>query len=127
MEILPNSLYLEISKYLLGEECESLAIYTSDYYIKILLEGRTFKSCTLKNYTLHSFDDLPAILHTNDTIEYFKYNKRHRLDAPAVIFTSGTIVYYYNGEYHNDDGPAIIDDSGYRSWYIYDNYIKEEF
>jgi hypothetical protein len=88
MDILPIELYLEISKYLVGMECEVLALYTANYYIKTINNEKkpTFNKSlnlltmydiytTYKNYTLHSYDGAPAEIFNNKFRSWYIYGK----------------------------------------------------
>lgn len=68
---------------------------------------------------LHSFDDLPAIEHSNGILEYWKNGKLDRDgDRPAIIHPNGTEYYYRDGELHRDgDKPAIIKPDGEKEYY----------
>jgi len=47
---------------------------------------------------LHSFDDKPAIEHSDGTKEWYKEGKLHRLNGPAVEWDSTFKWWYYEGE-----------------------------
>ena len=77
---------------------------------------------------LHSFDDMPAIIHADGTEEWYKNGKRHRDgDKPAIEDANGTKCWYKNGELHRDDKPAIEDANGVRSWYKNGKHVKSSF
>jgi len=47
---------------------------------------------------LHSFNDKPAIRYSNGDKEWYKENKRHRLDGPAIEWNNGHNSWYYEGK-----------------------------
>jgi hypothetical protein len=60
----------------------------------------------------------PAIMHEDDTREWFLNGQRHRLDGPAVEYASGTREWFLNGQRHRLDGPAVEYSDGYCAWFI---------
>lgn len=122
MDMLPADLYQTISRFLLGVECETIALFTANYYIKNIVVIGQIQMIT-KNYTKFSFDDLPAAkIESLHCLYYYQYDLQHRYDAPAAIFNDGTYVYYCNGLIHRDDGPAYFD--GFYHAYYHNDVLQ---
>lgn len=75
------------------------------------------------NGILHNPDG-PAVVDRQKNfvrMEWFIHGVRHREDGPAIehINHNGTkyLVYYQDGKMHNTDGPAVIHPSGTKLWY----------
>ena len=58
---------------------------------------------TENKYGWHSYDDKPAIIYdnsygtNNNSVWWYKNNKRHRLTGPAIIFSDGRECWFVNG------------------------------
>ncbi len=84
--------------------------------------------CYLNNNKIHREDDfgelLPAMIHTDGTIEYYMRGLLHRNpdkygnDQPTFIGSNGTVKYFNRGKLHREnDMPAIIHKSGAKEYY----------
>jgi hypothetical protein len=71
------------------------------------------------NNQLHSFNDEPAIIHSDGTKYWYKDGKCHRdNDEPAIVDADGAKSWYKDGELHRDnDEPAYISSTGTKYWY----------
>ncbi|HMC00637.1 MAG TPA: hypothetical protein VKN14_06335 [Flavobacteriaceae bacterium] len=69
---------------------------------------------------IHRENDLPAVICSNGTKQWYKDNKLHRdNDNPAIIFPNGTKYWYNQGKLHrNFDKPATIFPNGTKEWYF---------
>ena len=67
---------------------------------------------------LHNINDLPAIIHKDGAMEWWKNGVYHRDgDKPALDF-DGFKRWHQNGKLHRDgDEPAIIHKNGAKEWY----------
>ena len=63
---------------------------------------------------LHSFDDKPAVIYTEDTKIWCQNNIYHRdNDQPAVIYLSGRQEWWLNGKFQRDNSKlTVINSSG---------------
>jgi predicted lipoprotein with Yx(FWY)xxD motif len=75
---------------------------------------------------LHNDGDLPAIIKSNGTQEWYKHGRRHRDgDLPAIIKSNGSQEWYKYGEKHRDgDKPAVVRADGTQEWYEYDRHHR---
>lgn len=116
MDILPADLHQTISGFLLGIECEILALFTANYYIKTInhLDG----TLTYKNYQLYSYDDLPS-LSCKAFVEYQRYEVPHREDLPSYYsYISKSYVFALNGQLHNEYGPALVNCGHHEQFFV---------
>ena len=67
---------------------------------------------------IHRDNDLPAIIYSNGTQEWYRNGRRHRNnDRPAVIYSNGTQEWFQNGQLHRDnDQPTLICANGHQEW-----------
>ncbi len=95
------------------------------HYIKI---NRNLYCCD-QDLKLHSFYDLPAIIHKDGTKEWFNHDKRHRDDdKPALIRPSGIKMWYNHDKLHRDNNkPAIIRPDGHKEYWIYGVLMKIKY
>ncbi len=77
---------------------------------------------------LHRDNDLPAIICTSGTQEWYQYGKLHRdNDLPTIICTDGAQYWYQHDELHRDnDLPAIIYANGMQCWYQHGKFIRKQ-
>lgn len=81
----------------------------------------TYRGCfrfitRYSKFTLHSFDDIPAIECSKEQIYgWYTMGRLDRRDGPAVV-TPRLEMYARGGVYHRDDGPAVLDGDA-RYWY----------
>jgi len=77
---------------------------------------------------LHRDNDLPAIVHSEGTKEWYQHGKVHREnDKPAKIFADGDQYWFINNELHRDNGPAIIKYNGdSKHWYQRGKYHRDD-
>ena len=82
-----------------------------------------------KEGELHRDGDEPAVIDSNGRKVWYKEGKRHREgDEPAIIFSDGTKAWYKEGELHRDgDEPAVIDSDGRKVWYKEGKREKRKF
>ena len=67
---------------------------------------------------LHRDNDLPAIIHTNGSKEWYQNGLSHRNNLPAVEYASGEKEWYKHDYLHSfNDQPAIIHANGDKRWY----------
>jgi len=64
-------------------------------------------------------NDLPAIIKTNGTQEYYQSGLLHRSnDLPAIVRANGSKEWWINGRRHRDNGlPAIVRVNGTQEYY----------
>ena len=74
---------------------------------------------------LHRTDG-PALFYNDGYEAYFLHGIRHREDGPALIYEDGTEVYYVHGLKHRDDGPAQISPNGHKEFWINNEIIDEK-
>ncbi len=78
----------------------------------------------------HRDDDLPAIIHSNGTNEWWFNGVRHRENnMPAIMDKYGRTKYYYQGRLHRTNGPAVIFNNGQEEYWINGEKVrnKKEF
>ena len=63
------------------------------------------------NIYKHRGNELPTCIWNNGLIEYYQYNKKHRVHGPAYISKlHDNEQWFYRGNLHRTDGPAITFD-----------------
>ena len=60
--------------------------------------------------------DMPAVIRSNGTVEYWKEGYLHRENGPAIQCLNGDYVYMQNGYTHREDGPAIKENNKLEYW-----------
>jgi hypothetical protein len=50
--------------------------------------------------------------------EWYRNDKRHRIDGPAVEWADGLKHWYLNGKLHRVDGPAYEFSDGKKQWWL---------
>ena len=80
-----------------------------------------------KNGKLNRENDLPAIVMTNGTKEWYKNGLRYRdNDLPAVEKADGTKKWYKNGKLHRDNGLHAVEYAdGTKGWYENGKYHRD--
>jgi len=67
---------------------------------------------------LHREYDLPAVVATDGSLEWYEDNQYHRAGGnPALIWPNGRREWWIRGQMHRDAGPALIDEQGHTWWY----------
>ena len=85
------------------------------------------KTKTYLNGRLHSFNDQPAVEHTDGSKYWYKYGNCHRgNDLPAVENANGTKYWYWNGYRHRCDQPAVVYANGTKEWCCYGRYHRDD-
>lgn len=76
------------------------------------------KEMSCRRMVFHRDNDLPALIKTDGSKEWYRAGVRHRDgDKPAVIYAGGFQVWYRHGKVHRDgDKPAVINATG-QFWY----------
>ena len=70
----------------------------------------------------HREGDLPAVIHSDGTLKWFKHGKLHRNgDRPAIVSPARqTQVWYLHGMMHREgDEPAVVHEHVVRQWYLF--------
>jgi len=57
--------------------------------------------------------------------EWYRNDKRHRIDGPAYEDVDGLKHWYLNGKLHRVDGPAYERADGSKEWWLNNNFIYE--
>ena len=57
---------------------------------------------------LHSFCDLPSIIYSNGTKEWYSFGFLHRKNGPAIKYSNGDEEYWESGKRHRKGAPAVI-------------------
>jgi len=93
---------------------EELIQECNDKVFKVKSGEYHFKDCKL-----HRDNDLPAVIDSDGTQEWFIDGLLHRdNDQPAAIFSTGNKAWYQHGKLHRDnDLPAVIEVDGTQKWY----------
>jgi hypothetical protein len=133
LEWLPIDLIVEIGMLAGPDEYEELA-KTSERNAIILhkpyiaratntfIVKKVFESVKQFTYLgkLHSFNDMPAIIHESGAKEWCRHGKTHRDNDQPAIIDDGTEYWYQHGKIHRDnDQPAVIYSDGTKSWWQY--------
>ena len=73
-----------------------------------------------KEGRLHSFNDQPSVIYSNDAKQWNRDGFIHRdNDKPAIIWTDGTKEWRKNGLLHRgNDKPAVIYADDKKAWYV---------
>ncbi len=77
---------------------------------------------------VHRDNDLPAVIYANGMRYWYQYDKLHRdNDLPAVIYAGGTQEWYQHDKLHRDnDLPAVIYANGMQCWYQHGKFIRKQ-
>lgn len=75
---------------------------------------------------IHRDNDLPAIVRSNGTQEWWVKHKMHREgDLPAFIGSQGARIWCKNNTRHRDNGlPAVTEPNGYKEYWHYGERYK---
>ena len=75
----------------------------------------------------HRDNDLPAVERPDGSKEWYQHDKLHRdNDLPAIEYPSGSKEWFQHGKRHRDNGPAIERSDGTKEWYRYGRKMTKE-
>ena len=57
---------------------------------------------------IHRDGDLPARDWNNGIFDWYKNDKKHRVNGPARLWPNGREEWYFEGDKHREDGPAVV-------------------
>ena len=122
----PECMFAMISAFLPAEEGNDLRRVAG----RVEFKSEDKNGNTYKNGLLHSYDDLPAIIDSEGTKQWYKNGQHYMTEFSngtkawyngninEVEFPDGTRNWYKDGKLHRDnDLPAIIHSDGTRQWY----------
>jgi hypothetical protein len=83
------------------------------------IDGNGNKYWHNKAGELHRDNDLPAIVYTNGSQQWYQNDYLHRdNDKPAIITRFGDNYWYQHDKLHRDnDKPAVVEANGSQEWY----------